>query len=79
MGAALCAGGGKETVDEAVVVDPDGLVAAAAAGLVATGGDGLEGGEVVAGDWIVANIRIWPEPSLRVIMAVTAISDEVFS
>jgi hypothetical protein len=41
---------GEEAVDEADGVDPYGLVAAAAAGLVAAGGDGVEGGEVVAGE-----------------------------
>jgi hypothetical protein len=41
---------GEQTVDEAGGAEPDGAVAAAAAGLVATRGDGFEGGEVVAGE-----------------------------
>jgi hypothetical protein len=40
----------EQGVEEAFVVDPDGLVAATAAGLVAAGVEGLEGGEVVAGE-----------------------------
>lgn len=45
----------EQVVDEAGGAEPDGVMAAAAAGLVAAGGDGVEGGEVVAGEGGVAS------------------------